>query len=488
MKTFKEYIDEVGEIGFVTGVMDVIAYIDGLPSAAIHELVLFESGELGRVMAVKPKKVEILILSSNPIKVGTRVARTHEFIEIPVGESLLGKVIDCFGNSIDHEQVYEKPTETRAIETLPTGISTRKTITKSFYTGVTVVDLLAPLGRGQRELVIGDRKTGKTSFLLHSVISAVEQGNICIYAAIGKKKLDIKRIEEFFKANKVLDKVIIVASSPEDPPGEIFITPYSAMTIAEYFKDQGIDTLLILDDLSTHAKFYREISLLARRFPGRNSYPGDMFYVHSRLLERAGNFAGKNGDVAITCLPVVETLEGDLSGYIQTNIMSMTDGHIYFDHNLFTQGRRPAVNPFLSVTRVGRQTQTNVKRNTSRELLAFLTLYEKMLAYSHFGAELTESAKVTIDTGKKILSLFDQDIRVTIPNSVQMILFCLIWGQIFTDAQIEKLTDIKVQMTNYYNKDAKYREFVDKMIEEAKTLNELLNKVRNASSQLMTIK
>lgn len=488
MKAFKEYIDEIGEIGFVSGVVNVIAYVDGLPNAALDELVLFESGETGRVMSVKPKRVEVLILSKNNIVVGTRVARTHEFLEIPVGPTLLGNVVDCFGNSIDSTKIFEKPTEVRSIENAPPDIISRKTIKKTFYTGVTIVDLLAPLGRGQRELVIGDRKTGKTSFLLHSAIAAVEQGNICIYAAIGKKKLDVKRIEEFFIENKVMDKVIIVASTPEDPPGEIFITPYTAMTIAEYFKDQGQDTLVIMDDLSTHAKFYREISLLARRFPGRNSYPGDMFYVHARLLERAGNFEGKNGDVAITCLPVVETLEGDLSGYIQTNIMSMTDGHIYFDRNLFAQGRRPSVNPFLSVTRVGRQTQTNTKRNTSRELLAFLTLYEKMVTYSHFGAELTESARITIDTGKKILALFDQDIRLTIPNSVQIMLFCLIWGQIFTDAQIEKLTSIKTNMTFHYNKDEKYKAFVDNMIEESKTLNDLLNKVRTASTQLMQLK
>lgn len=345
MNNFQKYLDANGEVGFVTRVNEFIIHVEGLPGVVPEELVIFEQGGTGQVMSVSQNTVEILAFTKQPIEAGTRVARSGTFLQIPVGDALLGNIIDPFGMSVTGEAVIKRPTEMRQIDTSPSGITTRDLIDRGFETGVTVVDLLVPLGFGQRELIIGDRKTGKTVFLLHSVISAAKQGNICIYASIGKTQIDIKRIQEAFIEAGVMDRVIMVASNALDAPGTIFSTPYSAMTIAEFFRDHGQDTLVVLDDLSTHAKIYREISLLARRFPGRNSYPGDTFYIHSRLLERAGNFKYEGGTkkaVAITCLPVVETLEGDLSGYVQTNIMSMTDGHIYFDSGLYVEGRRPA--------------------------------------------------------------------------------------------------------------------------------------------------
>ncbi|MBI2621943.1 MAG: hypothetical protein HYW63_04870 [Candidatus Levybacteria bacterium] len=484
MKTINDYVEETGEIGYVKRVVNVIVHAHGLPSVRPGEIVIFENGDLGKVMSLGTEIVEIMILSKKSIKVGEKVARTGNSIEIPVGRQLLGQVIDPFGTPLDNNTIMKRPKISRPIEVLPSGIITRRTIKKQLDTGVGVVDLMVPIGRGQRQLVLGDRKTGKTNFLLQTIVSASRAGNICIYAAIGKKKIDIKKVQEYFINNNVMGNVVITASSPQDSPGVIFNTPYSAMTIAEYFRDQGLDTLVILDDLSTHAKFHRELSLLANKFPGRNSYPGDMFYVHAKLLERAGNFAVNDKEVAITCMPVVESSEGDIAGHIQTNAMGMTDGHIYFDSNLFSEGRRPAINPFLSVTRVGKQTQSSSKRSINRELLSFLTLYEKLRNFSHFGAELTESVRVTLQSGEKILGIFDQDPNIIIPSNIQTIFLTLIWSGNVKETDMKKLNRYRERLAALYTDNRSYREYVDKIVFSAKSFNDLLSIVQANLRQL----
>lgn len=478
MNDFEAKLKETGEVGFVTEVVGAIVMASGIPQAKPDELIIFESGETGQVFSLKQDLVEILTFSKNPIKVGSRLARTGRFLEVPVGNELLSNVIDPFGNSFESHKHFTKPKKTYPIQTDPPGITSRKSIKRYFETGVSIVDLMVPLGRGQRQLIIGDRKTGKSSFLLQTVAYAAKQGDICIYASIGKNKIDIKRTEEYFIANNVIDHVMIVASSSQDAPGVIFLTPYSAMTIAEYFRDQGRDVLVILDDLSTHAKFYREIALLGRRFPGRDSYPGDLFYIHARLIERAGNFHYKDSEASITCFPVVETLQADLSGYIPTNVMSMTDGHIYFDSNLFSQGRRPAVNPFISVTRVGRQTQSDSKRSISRELLSFLTLFDKMQNIIHFGSELTESVKIVIQTGRKILELFDQESNKVVPSNVQSIVLSIVWGDEFKNLEIPKLNYYRERISELYQKDVNYKKMVDEIVLSSNSFNEILAKTK----------
>ena len=485
MKTINDYLNETGEIGYVNKVINVIVYVSGLPSVMPGELVIFENGGTGNVISLAPEEVEIMTFSKNPIRVGEKVARTGKSIEIPVGKELLGQVIDPFGASLDNHSLIKKAQNTKPIDVQPSGIMTRKTIKKQLDTGVAIVDLMVPIGIGQRQLVIGDRKTGKTNFLLQTIVSAARSGNICIYGAIGKKKIDIKRIEAYFVKNKVMNRVIIIASLSQDPAGVIFITPYSAMTIAEYFRDLGQDSLIILDDLSTHAKFHREISLLANKFPGRNSYPGDIFYVHAKLLERAGNFAVNNKETAITCMPVVESSEGDFSGYIQTNVMAMTDGHIYFDSNLFSEGRRPAVNPFLSVTRVGKQTQSSAKRSINREMLSFLTLFEKMRNFSHFGAEVTDSVKVTLQTGTKILTLFDQDPNIIIPSNIQAIFLTLVWGGSIKETDPKSIYLYRKKLLTLYETNATYKSNIDKIIGSAKSFDDLLLKVQVNLAQIV---
>ena len=485
--SFSDYLKSIGEIGFVEEATASLAHISGLPNASQNEVVLFETGEQGQIISLHRDTVEVMVFTKYPVKVGTRVVRTNTELSIPVGKELLGLLIDPFGNPVDKLKPFTKPSDTRPAQTTPKGIYERKVITKALETGVTVVDMLVPIGVGQRELVIGDRKTGKTNFLMQTMLHQARLGTICIYAAIGKKMLDIKKVEEFAIDNDIIQSTIIVAAGSEDPASVIYMTPYSAMAMAEYFRDQGNNVLLILDDLINHAKFYREISLLGKRFPGRNAYPADIFYAHARLLERAGNFLHQNGESAITCLPVAETIQGDLSGYIQTNLMSMTDGHIYFDIDYFGKGRRPAINPFLSVTRVGRQTQTNLKQTVSREISSFLTLREKMENFAHFGAEINAGIAQMLKTGERIVAYFDQSAKEVIPVNVQLFTFTLLWsGKWEGKSDTEMKKDIQNILLTY-KQDEKARKYIDEMIAGSDSLNSLLTVFRKRNEWLSAI-
>lgn len=485
MKNFDYYLSTTSEIGFVGEVNNTIVYADGLPKIKPEEIVLFETGEFGMVLALTPENVEILVFSNKAIKNGTKVVRTNEFIKVPVGAGLLGNIIDPMGNPISTIKPSNIPLGYRLINIPAAGILSRITINRQMETGVPVVDLIMPLGFGQRELVIGDRKTGKTNFLMQTILSQAKQKNICIYAAIGKKILDIKEAEEFFIKNGIMDRVIIVSSRFQDPIGMTYLVPYSAMTIAEYFRDEGQDVLLVLDDLATHAKFYREMSLLGKRFPGRNSYPGDIFYTHAKLLERAGNFITKKGEKSITCLPVVESIQGDLSGYIQTNLISMTDGHLYFDSELFAKGRRPPVNPFLSVTRVGRQTQSNLKRDINREILSFLSIYEKMQNFSHFGAELNESIKITLSFGQKLTSFLDQTLSTITPINLQIILFAMLWNDKIHNTAGEPIAGDLEKIVNTYNSNEDIRKIIDELVKNSTSFNNLLGIIKDKGEELL---
>lgn len=451
-KDYAAHLSETGEFGVVQEVRHPVVIVSGLPTAHPHEIVLFESGEWGQVFAIDEDTIEVLMFSKNPAQIGAKITRTGQFLSIPVDRNMLGTIIDPLGTTISGSQTIQaESSELRHIYTSPPGIASRVRVKHPFRTGVSVVDLTIPLGKGQKELVIGDRKTGKTSFLLSALKHHVEEGGIAIYAAIARKQSDIKKLYRYFQSEKLLDRVIIVATSSYDSPSLIQLTPYSAMTIAEYFRDQGQDTLLILDDLSSHAKFYREIALLGKRFPGRDSYPGDIFYTHAQLLERAGNFAHPtSGEVSITCLPVVEIIEGDLAGYIATNIMGITDGHIFFDTNVYNKGRRPAIDVSLSVTRVGRQTQTMLKREINRELTAFLSLYERMENFSHFGAELSEKIKSILRTGQKIYFFFNQHFSVILPEEIQLITFGLIWTKVLDNEPEDIITRIQEKLVVLY--------------------------------------
>lgn len=424
---FDALLEKTGEYGVVIQVSHPIVFIEGLPKVRMNEVIMFESGEKGEVFSINRGKIEARIFASEPIRVGTKVTRTNDVLSIPVGTELFGHTLNPLGEPLDPTIKFTRPKELRPLDAKPIGISGRHKLGTPLATGITLIDLMIPLGRGQRELIIGDRKTGKTSILMTTIRKQIDEGVVAIYAAIAKKKSDIKKLQQFFEQEKISDKIIIIATSSFDSPSLIFQTPYAAMAVAEYFRDKGQHTLLILDDLSTHAKFYRELSLLARRFPGRDSYPGDIFYVHSKLLERAGNFKHPIvKEVSITCLPVIEIVEGDFTGYVSTNVMGITDGHIYLDSNIYYQGMRPAVNIPLSVTRVGRQTMDKLSRQVNKELTAFLSQYEKDLNLSHFGQELTDEVKKRLRLGEMVYKLFNQPYQQTVPTSVQLILLSMI--------------------------------------------------------------
>lgn len=395
---FKKYLEEIKEVGEAISVVHSVVYASGLPTLKANELVVFENGQLGKTISLSKTQAEILILSHSEVKVGDKIARTNQFLSLNLSDAILGKIVDPLGFSLDGPLAEGR--DKREIDISAPDILARDVIKEPLETGVSLVDLIIPIGKGQRQLVIGDRKTGKTQFFIKTILNQAKKGNICIYAAIGKKIVEIKQMQEAIKEKGIEKNTIVVASSASDAPGLIHITPYTAMTIAEYFKDKGLDVVVILDDLTNHAIYYRQIALLARRFPGRNSYPGDIFYTHSKLLERAGKF--KTG--SITCFPVAESILGDFSGYIQTNLMSMTDGHIFFDSELSSLGRRPAINPFLSVTRVGQQAQSSLVRDLSRELSSFLINIERLRSFEHFGAELSEDIIQKLNLGDRILN------------------------------------------------------------------------------------
>lgn len=480
MKTFQDYLSDTGEIGFVESVTSSVVSVSGLPHAFPQEIVMFESGERGYVLALHEDIADILLFSKRLPKSGTKVARTNNVLAIGAGSHLMGSVIDPFGKVLSQFTVKKEEGKTYIpIEKHPPGIDARKRINKPLETGTAIVDMVVPLGRGQRELIIGDKKTGKSYFLLQTLLTQSKLGTLCIYVAIGKKQLTTKKIEEFIRDNGIQESCIIVASTAEDSPGVTFIAPYTGMTLAEYFRDQGRDVLLILDDLTTHARYYRQISLLMKRFPGRNSYPADIFYAHARLLERAGNFissGNSSGEHSITCFPVAETVQGDLSGYIQTNLMSITDGHLYFDIDLFSKGRRPPIHPFLSVTRVGKQTQTTLRQTLNREILSFLSLYERMQNFSHFGSEVNESVAHTLSMGIKIDGFFDQDL--TRPFNLQLLLFSLLWIDTWHDKPLEVMKQDFARITDLYLKDESIQKDIQRSIEKSDSFNRFLGELR----------
>ncbi len=468
---FEKCLSETGEIGYVTETFGCLVFANGLPSCFINEVVIFESGDMGQIYAIEEDYIQIIVLSLTDIEVGERVVRSSTGFEINMGIELLGRAVNGLGEVRDGNQAKFKSTIKSLIDHLPQGFSDREAITEPLNTGVAIVDLAIPLGKGQRELVIGDKKTGKTSFLLQCVLNQAREGTFCVYASIGKKTRDVASVWNFLVTNKIEKQCVVVSSYAYEAPGVIYMTPYTAMTIAEFLRDRGANVLLILDDLTTHAKFYRQISLMARRFPGRNSYPPDIFHVHSRLLERAGKFKKSS----ISVLAVADTVLGDLSSYIQTNLMSITDGHLFFDISLFNAGRRPAINPYLSVTRVGEQAQTQLVRELSRKLFSFLVHIQRLNQLSHFGAEFEQKAQQDIATGEKIFSFFSQTKDRIYPLNLDILVFGGIYSQTWINATLDEFNVDLNKLFNTYLTDQGYRASVDGLIKTKTSFAELIS-------------
>jgi len=398
----------IEHVGRVLRVGDGVASVAGLPGTRLSELLRFEDGSSGLALHVDESLVECMLLTGGvATAAGTRVHGTGEVARVPVGPALVGRVLDPLGNPLDGG---EPPEAERfdAVEQPAPGILDRDPITEPLMTGVTVVDAMIPLGRGQRELLIGDRKTGKTALAVDTVINQRRSDVICVYAMIGQKASTVEQVINAVRAHGAIERSIFVVAAASALPGAQWLAPYAACSMAEYFRDKGQHALLILDDLSKHAIVYREISLLLRRPPGREAYPGDIFYIHSRLLERAAKLSAARGGGSLTALPIAETQAGNLTAYIPTNLISITDGQIYFEPKLFYEGHKPAVNVGLSVSRVGAKTQAPIIQETAGRLKLDYAQFLELEVFTRFGAVVDERTKARIERGRRIRAILAQ--------------------------------------------------------------------------------
>lgn len=399
---------ELLDTGKVISVGDGVAMIHGLENAMLSELVLFNNGIYGMVLSLEEDAVGVVIFGDDStIKEDDEVRRTNKIVEIPVGDNFLGRVINPLGQPIDGLGPIESK-KTRPIERIAPGVITRKSVDTPLQTGIKAIDSMIPIGRGQRELIIGDRQTGKTAIAIDTIINQKDQNIKCVYVAIGQKASTVAQVVEKLRVHGALDyTVVVVATASEMAPIQ-YIAPYSGVTLAEEWMERGDDVLVVYDDLSKHAVAYRTLSLLLRRSPGREAYPGDVFYLHSRLLERAAKMDDKYGGGSITALPIIETQAGDISAYIPTNVISITDGQIFLQSDLFASGQRPAVDTGLSVSRVGSAAQLKAMKQVSSTLKIELANYRELQAFAQFGSDLDKTTKDVLNHGAKVYELLRQ--------------------------------------------------------------------------------
>ncbi len=399
---------ESKDVGTVMTIGDGVSIVHGLDNAMLGELLLFPHDVYGMVMNLEEDSVGAVLLGSEgTIKEGDEVKRTGKIIEVPVGDGLLGRVVNPLGQPIDGQGPIEY-TQTRPIERVASGVMTRKSVDQPLQTGITSIDAIIPIGRGQRELIIGDRQTGKTAIAIDTILNQKGQNIYCIYVAIGQKNSTVAQIVERLRQGGAMEYTTIVAAGASELAPVQYIAPYAGCAIAEEWLDQGKDVLIVYDDLSKHAVAYRTVSLLLKRPPGREAYPGDVFYLHSRLLERACRLNEEHGGGSITALPIIETQAGDISAYIPTNVISITDGQIFLQQDLFNAGFRPAIDTGLSVSRVGSSAQIKAMKQVSGSLKLELAQFAEMQAFAQFGSDLDAATKATLDHGEKVREVLKQ--------------------------------------------------------------------------------
>jgi F-type H+-transporting ATPase subunit alpha len=407
IKDYGKKVD-VAETGTVLSQADGVARIYGLAGAAAGELLDFGHGISGLVLNLEDDNVGAAIMGAyEHIREGDPVKRTGKIAEVPVGEELLGRVVDGLGLPIDGRGPINA-THTRKIEIKAPGIVQRKSVHEPMQTGLKAIDALVPIGRGQRELILGDRQTGKTAVAIDTIINNKGQGLHCFYVAIGQKQSTVARVVETLKKYGAMEYTTVVAANASDPAPMQYLAPYTGVTMAEYFRDSGRHALIVYDDLSKQAVAYRQLSLLLRRPPGREAYPGDVFYLHSRLLERAAKLSDKEGGGSLTALPIIETQAGDVSAYIPTNVISITDGQIFLESNLFFQGQRPAINVGISVSRVGGNAQIKAMKQVAGSLKLDLAQYRELAAFAQFGSDLDKSTQETLARGARLVEVLKQ--------------------------------------------------------------------------------
>jgi len=413
---------DVEEVGKVIYSADGIAKVYGLTNAMAGEMVEFETGEKGLVFNLETDNVGVVVLGKGTeIVEGSSVKRLGKLISVPVGEGLIGRVVNALGEPIDGKGEIEAA-EYRYVEEKAPGIMARKSVHEPLQTGIKAIDALVPIGRGQRELIIGDRQTGKTTVAIDTILNQKGQDVICIYVAIGQKQSTVANIVRILEEHGAMDYTIVVNASAAEAASLKFLAPYSGVTMGEYFRDNGRHALIVYDDLSKHADAYREMSLLLRRPPGREAYPGDVFYLHSRLLERAAKLNDKLGAGSLTALPIIETKGGDVAAYIPTNVISITDGQIFLETNLFNKGIRPAINVGLSVSRVGGAAQIKAMKQVAGTLRLELAQYRELEAFAQFASDLDEASRKQLERGQRLVEILKQPAHQPLPVEKQVVI------------------------------------------------------------------
>ena len=434
---------EQDEIGYVISVGDGISKVHGLDKCKANELLEFENGSFGMALNLEENLVSAVLLGSDVgIFEGGVVKRTGKVVSVPVGKNLIGRVVNALGQPIDAKGPIE-PDEYRPIERRAYGIIERKSVSVPLQTGIKAIDSMIPIGRGQRELIIGDRQTGKTVIATDTIINQKGKDVICIYVAIGQKQSTVTGVVETLEKNGAMDYTIVVSATASESAPLQYIAPYSGCAMGEYFMDAGRDVLVIYDDLSKHAVAYRALSLLIRRPPGREAYPGDVFYLHSRLLERAARLAPEYGGGSLTALPIIETQAGDVSAYIPTNVISITDGQIFLETELFHSGVRPAVNPGISVSRVGGNAQIKAMKKVSGKLKLLYSQYRELAGFAQFGSDLDADTKARLAQGARIVEVLKQDRNSPIAVELQVAIIYAVVNDLLTDIELDSIKDFE---------------------------------------------
>lgn len=442
IKTYENKTQQ-NETGYVIQVGDGIAKVHGLEKCMSNELLEFHNGEYGMALNLEETFVSVVILGTdNGIREGDIVKCTGKVVSVPVGEELIGRVVNALGKPIDGRGPVET-SKMRPIESPAPGIIERKSVSVPLETGIKAIDSMIPIGRGQRELIIGDRQTGKTVIATDAIINQNGKNVICIYVAIGQKRSTVAQIVDILTKSGAMDYTIVVSATASELAPLQYIAPYSGCTMGEYFMDQGKDVLIVYDDLSKHAVAYRALSLLIRRPPGREAYPGDIFYIHSRLLERAARLAPEYGGGSLTALPIIETQAGDVSAYIPTNVISITDGQIYLESELFHSGVMPAINPGISVSRVGGNAQIKAMKKVSGTLKLLYSQYRELQAFAQFGTDLDKDTAKRLSQGERIVEVLKQNRNSPIRIELQVVIIYAVINNFLEDIEVSDITSFQ---------------------------------------------
>ena len=467
---------ELLDTGTVMSVGDGVAVVSGLKNAMLSELVMFPNNILGMILSLDEDSVGVVIFGDDSnIKEEDIVTRTKKIVEIPVGDGFLGRVVNPLGQPIDGLGKIES-NKTRPIERIAPGVITRQSVNTPLQTGIKAIDSMIPIGRGQRELIIGDRQTGKTAIAIDTIINQKNKGVKCVYVAIGQKASTVAQVVEKLRVHGALSYTTIVSATASEMAPLQYIAPYSGVTLAEEWMEQGQDVLIVYDDLSKHAVAYRTLSLLLRRSPGREAYPGDVFYLHSRLLERAAKLSHEYGGGSITALPIIETQAGDISAYIPTNVISITDGQIFLQADLFASGQRPAIDTGLSVSRVGSAAQIKAIKQVSGTIKIELANYRELQAFAQFGSDLDKATKDVLDHGAKVYELLKQKQYDLMDVYDQVLQLFTAKYRYIKKVPLEKINDYESSLLTYMH--ANYQDVIEDIKKNGKITDEALNKLK----------